>query len=276
MTKNTDKPVGPGRFSKSPYDVSIAADGKILVRKDDWLSKYSWALYGDYDTLDVFVRPLPALQSANDEIKGIQEIEDVDRIDTGEYLIHVPTYFNWMERQGKPVKPKPQQPTKPENVKTTNWQAANLGALDGTYFLGSAGAELLVFQNLDTGTNYYYVLLKAGAGFGLDPLGKTAKLIKNILRGLGAAFFAGKAATANWEPVQVSFPVSARSLTNLTMRCHGWNFKTGSPKQNWSYEKLTGGTPRFDYFTVTFKENDWIAIPGGSVYSTGGTLIWVW
>ncbi|MBL8824101.1 MAG: hypothetical protein JNJ77_16065 [Planctomycetia bacterium] len=129
MSINTDKPVGPGRFQKppKPYDVVIAADGKIQVRKDDWLSKYSWALYGDYFVLDVFVRPEPKLKSLNDEIKGIKEIDNKDAIEAGEILIHVPTYFDWMERQGKPVqkpRPKPKTPEKPENVKTSNWQAA--------------------------------------------------------------------------------------------------------------------------------------------------------
>ena len=61
MTTNTDKPVGPGTFTRDSYSVTIAEDGKILVKKDDWLSKYSWALYGDYDTLHVFVRPNPAI-----------------------------------------------------------------------------------------------------------------------------------------------------------------------------------------------------------------------
>jgi hypothetical protein len=49
MAANTDKP--PGTFTRGGHSVTIAEDGKILVRKDDWLSKYSWALYGDYDPL---------------------------------------------------------------------------------------------------------------------------------------------------------------------------------------------------------------------------------
>ena len=114
MVTNTDKPVGPGTFTRGGNSVTIAEDGKILVRKDDWLSKYSWALYADYKTLDVFVRPNPPFRSPAEEIKGIKEIDDVDRITTGEYLIHVPTYFSWAEKRGRrrfprirPINPQP-------------------------------------------------------------------------------------------------------------------------------------------------------------------------
>jgi hypothetical protein len=106
LAANTDKPVGPGTFTRGGHSVTIAEDGKILVRKDDWLSKYSWALYGDYETLDVFVRPNPPLISSTQEIMGIKEVEDVNRINTGEYLIHVPTYFYWAEKRGRPRIPR--------------------------------------------------------------------------------------------------------------------------------------------------------------------------
>ena len=166
MTTKTDKPVGPGPFTRDSYSVTIAEDGKILVKKDDWLSKYSWALYGDYDTLDVFVRGNPDITSATEEIKGIKKIDNVDLINTGEYLIHEPTYFHWMEKNGKPQpkKPKKEEPLKPEEIRTFNWRAANLGPVEISYF-GSVGADILTFHNLDTGKYYYYLLLRAGVGF---------------------------------------------------------------------------------------------------------------
>lgn len=106
MATNTDTPVGPGTFTRDGYSVTIAHDGKIRVRENDWLSKYSRCLYGDYATLDVFVRPDPPLYAPVQEIKGIKEIEDYDRIQTGEYLIHVPTYFHWAEKRGRPRIPR--------------------------------------------------------------------------------------------------------------------------------------------------------------------------
>lgn len=275
MTTNKDKPVGPGTFSRNPYSVTIAEDGKILVKKDDWLSKYSWALYGDYDTLDVFVRGNPDLVSPTQEIYGIKEIDNVDQIKTGEYLIHEPTYFSWMEKRGKPIPKKPTKAVKPEYVRTTNWMAANLGGLDGMYFLGSGGAVLLIFRNLDTGTNYYYVLFRAGFGVGLD-FGNIIKAIKKFIRALGAAFLLKKAATAKFEPVFARLAFSARSVENLDIRCHGWKAGTGGPNQNYSYEKITGYTPRFEYFHVTFVETEWITLPALGVNFTGGALVWVW
>ncbi|MDQ4120060.1 MAG: hypothetical protein M3209_01160 [Acidobacteriota bacterium] len=278
MTTNIEKPVGPGTFTRNSCNVTIAEDGKILVKKDDWLSKYSWALYGDFDTLEVFVRPNPAITSPIQQIKGIKEIEDVDLIETGEYLIHEPTYFHWMEKRSNlpvPKKPKPPQEKKPENARSTNWKAANLGGLDGTYLVGSAGAFLLAFRNLDINKDFYHVLLRAGGGLGLD-LGNIIKDLKKLIRALGAAFLMKKAATAKFVPVMTHIPFSARSVEGLTIRCHGWNGSTGGPKQNYSYEKITGYTSRFDYFSVVFEETDWVALPGGSVNFTGGKLIWIW
>lgn len=277
MTTNTEKPVGPGTFSRDRYSVTIAEDGKILVRKDDWLSKYSWALYGDYDTLNVFVRGNPDLTSATQEIKGIKEIDDVDLIKTNEYLIHEPTYFHWMEQRGTPIPPKPitpVKPTKPGNIRSTNWEAANLGGLDGIVIPGAAGALLLVFRNINTGTNHYFVLLHLGFGVGLD-FGKIIKALKNAIRALGAAFLAKKAATAKFKPVYTRIALSARDFERLDITYESRKAGTGSPGQNYSYEKITGYHRHFIDFHVTFIEKDW-ALPalGGSF--TMGAMIWVW
>ena len=281
MTTNTEKPVGPGTFTRDSYSVTIAEDGKILVKKDDWLSKYSWALYGDYDTLNVFVRGNPDLTSANQEIKGIKEIDDVDLIKTGEYLIHEPTYFHWMEKRGTPIpqKPiKPVQPTKPENVRTNNWMAANLGGLDGVLFPGSAGALLLVFRNLNTGTNYYYVLLRLGFGAGINfsNIVKALKNAKNAIRALGAAFLVKKAATAKFVPVFTRIPLSTRDFERLDITCQTWKAGTGGYKQNYSYEKITGYQRHFIDFHVTFIEKNRIDLPAFGGGFTSGAMIWVW
>lgn len=278
MATKTEEPVGPGTFNRNPYSVTIAEDGKILVRKDDWLSKYSWALYGDYSTLNVFVRGNPDLISANQEIKGIKEIDNVDLIKTGEYLIHEPTYFHWMEKRGTPIPPKPKKPgkpTKPEQVRTTNWMAANLGGLEGVVFPGSAGAVLLVFQNLDTGTNYYYVLLHLGFGIGIN-FGSIVKALKNAIRALGAAFLAKKAATAKFKPIFTRIPLSARDFEQLDITYQSWKAGTGGPNQNYSYEKITGYRRHFIDFHVTFVEKDWIALPALGGNFTSGAMIWVW
>lgn len=178
-----EKQVGPGTFSRDGHSVTIAEDGKILVKKDDWLSKYSWALYGDYDTLEVFVRGNPDIKSAAQEIKGIKEIDNVDLIETGEYLIHEPTYFKWMEKRGgtlPPTKPKPKEEKTPGQTRSENWMAANLGGVGGTYIIGAAGAIMLVFRNLEVNKDFYFALIRAGGGFGLD-IGDL-KGIKSILK----------------------------------------------------------------------------------------------
>lgn len=270
MTTNTERPVGPGTFTRNSHSVTIAEDGKILVKKDDWLSKYSWALYGDYDTLHVFVRPNPAIVSATQEIRGIKEIENVDLIETGEYLIHEPTYFHWMERRG--IKPpghrKPVEPVKPEHRRSEHWRAANLGGLDGVYFAGSFGAVVLAFHNLDNDQTYYYVLLRAGGGLGLE-VGDIFKGVKNIVRA-AVRRVAKQTPDSAFVPVMTFHPFSARSVEGYTINCHGWTFG------NYTYEKITGNTSRTTYFQVVFEENNWVNIPGIGGSFTGGKLIWVW
>lgn len=278
MATNTNEPVGPGTFSRDGNSVTIAEDGKILVKKDDWLSKYSWALYRNYDTLEVFVRGNPDIKSAAQEIKGIKEIENVDLIETGEYLIHVPTYFNWMEKRGgtlPPTKPKPKEEKTPGETRSENWMAANLGGLDGTYFLGAAGAILLTFRNLDVNKDFYFVLLRGGGGIGWS-IG-ALKGIKNAVRALGAAFLAKKAATAKFFPVTTYLPFSAKSAQTYDIRCESWKLNTGiGGRTNISYDKITGGTGRFDYFQVVFEESDWIEMPGAGASITGGIMLWIW
>jgi hypothetical protein len=277
MTTNTEKPVGPGTFARDSYRVSIAEDGKILVNEGDWLSEYSWALYGDYDTLQVFVRPNPAITSPSQQINGIKEIEDVDLIKTGEYLIHEPTYFHWMEKRSKPLPPKPPKipkPLKPEDVPTTHWMAADLGGLDA-YMGAGGGVSLVAFLNLDTGTRYYYALIHFGGGFGWDP-SDALDALKTSVRALGIAFFAKKAINATFIPVTCLRAVSARRFTGLNINCRGWKLNTGGPNKNYSYEKITGYMSSFDYFTVTFQGTDWMDIPGGNVHITGGKLVWIY
>jgi hypothetical protein len=153
MAANTDKPVGPGTFTRGGNSVTIAEDGKILVQKNDWLSKYSYALYGDYETYDVFVRPNPPFRTPQDEIKGIKGIDNPDRIETGEYLIHVPTWFSWAEKRGKArpkypywPRPLPQQPDNRLDLDRLQYFLRSLGQwlnpMTDWAFTGSTGIDL--------------------------------------------------------------------------------------------------------------------------------------
>lgn len=191
MTTNTDKPVGPGIFSRDGHSITIAEDGKVLVKKDDWLSKYSWALYGDYETWDVFVRGNPDIRSANEQINGIKEIDDPDLIKTGEYLIHVPTYFSWAERRGKKVEPrkKPLRPKKPKGgglirdrlvtflrtlkqlaLTVNDWEFKGSGGLDLSAFVFAGGYTVIEAQHRNEPEPYYYRGVSAGLGAGPEDL----------------------------------------------------------------------------------------------------------
>ena len=44
----------PKTFRGGGYDVTINADRSINVRRGDWLSKYSMAIYGNISRIDKF------------------------------------------------------------------------------------------------------------------------------------------------------------------------------------------------------------------------------
>lgn len=69
------------------YRVTIGADGRIFVQPNDWLSKYSAAIYGVYHNVHFFGR------MENGEMKLIQ---NVNMIRAGEVIYHLDTWMEYM------------------------------------------------------------------------------------------------------------------------------------------------------------------------------------
>ena len=69
----------PRTYRGGGYEVTVNSDRSIHVRPGDWLSKYSMAIYGNFDNIDQFVRKVD---------EEFTEIEDPHRIDVGEVLYH--------------------------------------------------------------------------------------------------------------------------------------------------------------------------------------------
>ncbi len=69
----------PHTFRGGGYQVTVNADRSIKVRQDDWLSKYSMAIYGDFDHIDKFWKKQGDLW---------EEIKNKDLIETGDTLYH--------------------------------------------------------------------------------------------------------------------------------------------------------------------------------------------
>jgi len=45
----------PHTFRGGGYDVTVNADRSIRIRQGDWLSKYSMAIYGNFEHTDKFM-----------------------------------------------------------------------------------------------------------------------------------------------------------------------------------------------------------------------------
>jgi len=82
-------------YKNGKYKVSIAKDGAIKVQQDDWISKYSAAIYNDFTKLDQFGRMING-----NTFPTI--IKSPDDIFAGETIYHVDDYWS----QFKPATPR--------------------------------------------------------------------------------------------------------------------------------------------------------------------------
>lgn len=82
------------------YEVFVANDGSIHVKKNEWLSKYSAAIHGDFCQVYEYAR--------KNNIGEFERIIDIDLIRTGETIYHLPTvYSNW---EGEIIEVQPPKP----------------------------------------------------------------------------------------------------------------------------------------------------------------------
>jgi len=88
-------------YRRKRYQVDVAPDGAIKVKPGDWLSKYSYAMYGNFDHIGEFGRM---------NNRGVlAPVQDPNRIIAGETLYHLPTYNKTLKSPGIPP-PAPQMP----------------------------------------------------------------------------------------------------------------------------------------------------------------------
>src|SRR5437868_12811809 len=71
-------------YTNGRYSVTMRTDGAINVKQGDWLSKYSAAIFNDYQHIHEFGR-----MDASGKLRPIQK---VNLILKGETIYHVPTY----------------------------------------------------------------------------------------------------------------------------------------------------------------------------------------
>ncbi len=76
------------------YKVTVGADGRIIVQRDDWISKYSAAIYKDYIHIEDFGRY---------ENGQMGRLSDPNLIRTGEVIYHIPTFEKFMGDKMGPI-----------------------------------------------------------------------------------------------------------------------------------------------------------------------------
>lgn len=122
---------GPTRYLLEPvtvkekgtrWEVKIGADGEIIVKAGDWLSKYSAAIDGNFYTIWPYMRPT--------EDGKFVAVENPRLIRTGESLYHIPTFLAFRKKHDMPEAdvPKPKALTDAEKKKMSEeFLSANFG-----------------------------------------------------------------------------------------------------------------------------------------------------
>ena len=88
-----EKRGAPMLYQNGDCRVDVAEDGSIHVKKGDWLSKYSYAMYGDFEHIAEFGRA--------DKLGTIRRVANVNVIFDGELLFHIPSHDNYIGRRNK-------------------------------------------------------------------------------------------------------------------------------------------------------------------------------
>ncbi|MCI0639296.1 MAG: amidase domain-containing protein [Gemmataceae bacterium] len=104
-------------YTRPPYSLKMSIDGKILVQPGDWLSKYSWVFYGNYESLDHFEE----YDEQNDT--GIP-IKNKDLIQVGDILLWVPWFYDYKKQPRNPPAGPGQPSVGPAKPAVYNRQAA--------------------------------------------------------------------------------------------------------------------------------------------------------
>ena len=91
----------PHTFSRGGYEVTVNRNRSINVRQGDWLSKYSMAIYGDFDHINKFKRVVDGEYA---------EITNKDLIEAGETLYHLDPLPGEPRREPRIVIPVPGTP----------------------------------------------------------------------------------------------------------------------------------------------------------------------
>jgi hypothetical protein len=81
-------------YHKGQYRVDIAPNGAIRVKPGDWLSKYSYAMYGNFNHCDEFGRMAGGV---------VAPCADPNVIHPGETLYHIPTFRKGATSAGQPA-----------------------------------------------------------------------------------------------------------------------------------------------------------------------------
>jgi hypothetical protein len=151
---DSSKPFLPHTFPDPGYagfKVTVSGDRSIKVRQGDWLSKYSMAIYGDFDHIDKFRRKDGAVYV---------KVTDKDLIKTGEILYHpdpLPGETSIPPGEGTGGSEPPVQASYvaeffqwiKQTFVSTEWTVAGNGGVDFNVFFAGVGYATLGMQDIE-------------------------------------------------------------------------------------------------------------------------------
>jgi hypothetical protein len=154
-TYQPGQPVPSATYSSSGFSVHVAEDGAIVVKRGDWISKYSKCLYGD---------ALVGWSDFGRRVGGsVSPLADPDSITAGETLYHIPTFS---KNTGTPAAPIPVNDAA-DSVLRETWVGIGIkGGAMGIVF-GPIVADAYVFNLKKASNNFNLFMYGAKAGLGL-------------------------------------------------------------------------------------------------------------
>jgi len=238
----TQRSNGEVTYTNSQYSVTIRKDGAIQVKHGDWLSKYSAAMYNNFEHIHEFGRM---------EGGKLVPIRNPNLIITGETIYHIPTYIEAtgtdpVPNPGTPVVPPIPDPVKKVMIRDLLKRDYDLKG-EHLDIVGKA-ADYMAFA--ETGATVAEIVGITAAG----AVGTALSIVNNILAPI-VGIIAGVNAAETGERMA--------GMRAIAYAITAWTFDDPPPKfpAGWHNNIMTGGNrkdaPREERAWIRARDSAW-------------------